>query len=735
MNWRSITGRISGLTWLVALLTLGLFVTAIIPQQKKELREALLSRAQGVASSLRDVTAGAAISEDFSSLVDQCLQVVSGDPAIDFLVIARNDGLAVAVDHRGWRYGTLEAFWRPEERVATGKIEVVPRIGRRVYHFARPFDYSGLQWGWIHVGLSLETYDRSVREVYRRTGVLTVVCVCLSLLVSVLYARRLVRPILELQGVVQEVAHGNLSARASALGGDEVASLARSFNAMADSILQRNRILESVRFAAQRFLTAPDWRTVIQEVLGKIGAAAGVSRGFLFEVHPAGDGRQASSMRYEWVAPGFAPTIDDPKWQGLRSYDVGLDEWADLLRSGKPVITHLGELSPSGREMFDSTVRSMIMLPVQVEESYWGFLGFSDRLVEREWSEAEQDSFRAAADMLGAAITRQRAQLALLEAKQTLEQRVLERTRELRELVAAKDRANAQLAEAQQRLVEISRMSGMAEVATGVLHNVGNVLNSVNVSATLCAERLQKLRADNLAAAVGLLQEHAGNLDGFLTRDPKGERLLPYLAKLGSHFQENRRILSEELDQLRVHVSHIKEIVATQQNYAKVSGLIEEVSLAGLMEDALRIVEDSFARHRIQVQRDFEDLPPVFTDKHAILQVLLNLLRNAKQAIKESQAPERRVRLRLFRSGEDRVRIAVEDTGVGLEPELLTRVFAHGFTTRRDGHGFGLHSGALTARGLGGSLWAESEGPGRGATFILELPATNAAGVRQESHT
>jgi len=180
----------------------------------------------------------------------------------------------------------------------------------------------------------------------------------------------------------------------------------------------------------------------------------------------------------------------------------------------------------------------------------------------------------------------------------------------------------------------------------------------------------------------------------------------------------------EELDQLRGHVGHIKEIVATQQNYAKVSGLIEEVSLAGLVEDALRIVRDGFARHQIRVEQDFEDLPPVVTDKHAILQVLLNLLRNAQQAIKDSPAPERCVRLRLYRREEDRVRVEVQDTGVGLPPELLTRVFAHGFTTKRDGHGFGLHSGALTAKGLGGSLWAESEGPGKGATFILELPIT-----------
>jgi two-component system, NtrC family, sensor kinase len=734
VRWKSITARISGLSWIVTLLTLGLFVTAIIPQQKRDLREALLSKAQGLASSLLEVTAGAAISEDFSSLVDQCVQVLAGDTAIDFLVITRNDGLAVVVDRQGWRSATLDDFWRPKERTARGDIEVVPQFGRRVFHFARPFDYSGLQWGWIHVGLSLESYDRSVLGVYRRTGVLSVLCVCLSLLASVMYAKRLVRPIRGLQRVVTEVAQGNLSARARATSGDEVASLSRSFNTMADSILQRNRILESVRFAAQQFLTALDWQAVVVEVLAKIGTAAEVDRSFIFEYHPAEDGSPLCSLRYEWVAPGISPTIDNPKWQGLPCHGSGLDGWAQLLGSGKPVTAHLREIPQPVRADFAQTLQSTIMMPVQVGDRPWGLIGFTDCVREREWSDAERDSFQAAADMLGAAVTRQQAQWALLEAKQTLEERVLARTKELQELVVAKDRANSQLAEAQQRLVEMSRLSGMAEVATGVLHNVGNVLNSVNVSATLCSERIQRFRADNLAAAVSLLQEHADDLNGFLTRDPKGERLLPYLAKLGSHFQHDRQVLARELDQLRGHVGHIKEIVSTQQNYAKVSGLIEEVSLAGLLEDALRIVESGFARHQIRVEKEFENLPPVFTDKHAILQVLLNLLRNAKQAIKDNQALERRVRLRLCRCKENRVRIEVQDTGVGLAPELLTRVFAHGFTTKRDGHGFGLHSGALTAKGLGGSLWAESEGPGRGATFILELPATSAVGVLEESH-
>jgi signal transduction histidine kinase len=299
---------------------------------------------------------------------------------------------------------------------------------------------------------------------------------------------------------------------------------------------------------------------------------------------------------------------------------------------------------------------------------------------------------------------------------------VAERTRELHEQVDAKERARAELAEAQQRLIDLSRQSGMAEIATSVLHNVGNVLNSVSVSATLVADKVKDSRVDKLAAVVGMFQEHSEDLEDFLRRDPKGQRVLPYLAKLGSHFEHQHRSMLTELDLLTNHVGHIKRIVATQQNYAKVSGLIEKISIGELVEDALRILQSGFERHHIVLLRDFEEVPRVDSDKHQILQILLNLLRNAKQAIDDAGKLERLIRIRIRRSGDERIRIEVRDSGVGLAPENVARIFAHGFTTKLDGHGFGLHSGALAAKQLGGSLWAESEGPGLGATFTLELP-------------
>lgn len=727
---RSTAVRIFVLSWLVSILTLAIFVIAIIPEQKRDLQDALSSKALGISSSLQEVTAGAAFSEDYSSLVDQCVQVLAGDQAIDYLVVTKNDGRAVIVQRNGWRVETLGRFWHPPERKIIAGIQFVPIFGRRVFHFTRPFDYSAIQWGWIHVGLSLAAYDRSVARVYRRTGLIALICMALSLLASLIYAKRQVRPILSLQAAVGQIAAGNLAARAALHGGEEIESLAQSFNTMADSLLQRNQILESVRFAAQQFLTASDPSEVIAEVLSKVGQAAQSSRACVVEDISGRDCGMHSRLRYDWPAPGMHAGVNgtDPL---VPVEDAGLpDGWGEQLSRGEIICARNWDLGCLGAPSSSEPARSSILIPIHAGSEWFGFLGFCDCLRDRDWSEPERDTFRAVAGMLGASVTRQRAQDALVEAKRTLERRVAERTQELQDQVDAKERALADLAKAQQRLIELSRISGMAEIATGVLHNVGNVLNSVNVSATIATGKILEFRADKLVSAMDILQQHPDDMDTFLRHDPKGQRLIPYLAKLGKNLQEDRQGALTELRQLQSHVDHIKTIVATQQSYAKVSGLIDHLCLADVVEDALRIVQAGFDRHGIRTERFFEELPPMAADKHQIIQILLNLLRNAKEAIKQSGNKPRFVRITLRRHSGDHVRIEVKDSGIGLAEENLTRIFAHGFTTKSTGHGFGLHSGALAAQQMSGALWAESDGLGLGTTFILELPLN---GVQQRS--
>jgi PAS domain S-box-containing protein len=280
--------------------------------------------------------------------------------------------------------------------------------------------------------------------------------------------------------------------------------------------------------------------------------------------------------------------------------------------------------------------------------------------------------------------------------------------------------AEAELERVHSQLLVASREAGMAEVATNVLHNVGNVLNSVNVSASIVAERIKKSKCSGLARVAALLQEHAADPTAFLT-GAQGRHLPVYLQELAAALLAERDTAIAELEDLRANVEHIKEIVAMQQSYARRGGVTDLVDIRTLVDDSLRMNEGAISRHGITLVRDFQEVPQIVVDKHKVLQILVNLIRNAKYACDESGSAEKRVTVRV-RAGNGLMQIAVIDSGVGIPPENLGRIFNHGFTTRKDGHGFGLHSCALAAKELGGSLKGESDGPGRGATFTLTLP-------------
>ncbi|MDB5970590.1 MAG: sensor signal transduction histidine kinase [Hydrocarboniphaga sp.] len=288
--------------------------------------------------------------------------------------------------------------------------------------------------------------------------------------------------------------------------------------------------------------------------------------------------------------------------------------------------------------------------------------------------------------------------------------------------ITERKNAEAKLEQMHKQLANTSRQAGMAEIATNVLHNVGNVLNSVNVSASLVADSVKKSKSVGVAKVAALLREHEADLGRFMTEDPKGRLVPAYLAQLAEHLHADQQATLAELDSLQQNIEHIKKIVAMQQSYARVSGVVETAKVAELVEDSLRMNESSSSRHGIQTIREYaDDVPLIQIDKHRVLQVLVNLLRNAKHACDDSGRPDKRITVRVA-CADARVRISVTDNGIGIVAENIKRIFNHGFTTRRNGHGFGLHSGALAAKEMGGSLSVHSDGPQQGATFTLELP-------------
>jgi two-component system sensor kinase FixL len=337
--------------------------------------------------------------------------------------------------------------------------------------------------------------------------------------------------------------------------------------------------------------------------------------------------------------------------------------------------------------------------------------------------------------------------------------------------ITARKRAEAEMARLHRELVRVSRRAGMASVAGEVLHNAGNVLNSAGVSVSMLERHVHNLKTGHLSKAVALIEEHAGDLATFVRDDPTGQRLLELLRGLAEHFQQQQRQLAAELTSLRDSTDHLTRVIHAQQGHARSLGVIETVSVAELVDAVLDLQAATWVQLGIAVEREIPALPPLNIDRHKVLEILVNLVSNARHALRDSGRSDKRLRIRAeavdadagsadaagagsadaadagsadaadagsadatgagtgagaadaaASQGAQRVRIHIEDNGAGIAPEVSDRLFRLGFTTKPDGSGIGLHSSANTAQQLGGALWFRSNGPGQGAVFTLELP-------------
>lgn len=310
-----------------------------------------------------------------------------------------------------------------------------------------------------------------------------------------------------------------------------------------------------------------------------------------------------------------------------------------------------------------------------------------------------------------------------------IEDRIEERTAELAE---ANHRLEAEFSKHQETqrqrekayrdLANASRRAGMAEVATGVLHNVGNVLNSVTVSANMLLSHNRTSRIERVQQASDIISQNESQLASFLTEDQRGRHFPELMRQLASSLDTERITQHDELQVLIQHLDHIHEVVRVQQSFAREKSFAEPVDVCELVEDALKISDFKGCQKNIRIVRDFQDQPSVSVQKHKILLVLINLISNARHALFDADHDEALIKV-VVHGDEDDVCIRIEDNGVGVATDDRDRIFTHGFTTKESGHGFGLHSSALAAQAIGGSLSVESDGPGEGAAFILTFPS------------
>ena len=305
------------------------------------------------------------------------------------------------------------------------------------------------------------------------------------------------------------------------------------------------------------------------------------------------------------------------------------------------------------------------------------------------------------------------------ETNPDLLERVIRHARERRKSMIEREALTEQL-------VESSRRLGMAEVASDVLHNVGNVLNSLNVSAGLIAQHVRDMPIQDVNRASSLLEAHQDDLGTFLTHDSKGQRIPGFLMQLGIHLRDQHAQTCEDLDTLIGQIEHVKGIIAAQDDIARTRSIHEPVILKDLIETALAVHSPELAKNQIALTRDYADLPQVITDKQQVSQIVDNLIANAMEAIhQQGPGPHRlTVRIQLDTEEDNQIILKVMDTGIGISPENLHRIFAQSLSPDGGKQGSGLHNNANTVKNLGGSLTATSDGPGQGACFTLEFPVT-----------
>jgi signal transduction histidine kinase len=278
----------------------------------------------------------------------------------------------------------------------------------------------------------------------------------------------------------------------------------------------------------------------------------------------------------------------------------------------------------------------------------------------------------------------------------------------------------AQLEAAQKELVEKAHKAGMADIATGTLHNVGNILNSVKTSAAMIDEIIRESPLTSYKKANTLLRANLEKIDTFFTQNPKGPKLLQYYLKLEDAFTNENNEIVRHLRRLLKKIDTIAEVILAQQSYAGAGALSEEYDLAAVVDDAVSMQATSLDSQGIRVEKQFNNVPRVLLQQTKLVHVLINLINNAKDAMADVPVDQRRITIAID-SDEEAAFIRVRDSGVGIPPESLQKIFSHGYTTKKNGHGFGLHSSANYMTEMHGELRAESEGVGKGAVFVVKL--------------
>lgn len=288
--------------------------------------------------------------------------------------------------------------------------------------------------------------------------------------------------------------------------------------------------------------------------------------------------------------------------------------------------------------------------------------------------------------------------------------------------IAERKDAEAKIAALNSKLILAARRAGMADIVNGILHNIGNILNSVITSVAITQERTEQSHAAKMMNLIQLINNQKNNLENFLKNNDKNLKILEYIMILGKSWAEENSALLNELNELNKNISHIKNVITMQQSLGKIIGITEEVELDKLIEDVLLLNKLSYEDSHIKIISDFKFSEKIIIDRVKLLHVVANLIKNSIDSLAKSGKKHKEIIIRIQESQNEYFTIQILDNGIGIASENLTKIFAYGFTTKKGGYGYGLHASATFVQEMHGKLYAESEGIGKGATLTLVLP-------------
>ncbi|MDZ4693546.1 MAG: HAMP domain-containing sensor histidine kinase [Deltaproteobacteria bacterium] len=272
------------------------------------------------------------------------------------------------------------------------------------------------------------------------------------------------------------------------------------------------------------------------------------------------------------------------------------------------------------------------------------------------------------------------------------------------------------------------RLALNAQAANGILHNLGNVMTSVSITTDMTVDLVEGSSVSNVRRVVELMRSRQDDLATFLTMDDKGRSVLPFLDRLATTLEDERHELAEELGRLREQLGHARRILNRHQQLSHASGVTEVCRPGEMIEQAIELALPDGTRGDMRVWNDCETATRLVVDRQLVLQILVNLLRNAKDAIHVAEGRVGQIRINAFTTDTGKIQFEVSDNGAGISPENKQRLFAYRFTTKKGGNGLGLYSSGIAAQELGGRLTCTSPPGNDGATFVLELPVVLSEG-------